>query len=304
VSDFSGTLQLFNVIKKDYNLENKAEKEQWTKVITAKHRLLDLHLKDVWTYRDLIRQFIKRDFITQYKQTILGPLWYLVQPVMSSIVYIFIFGRLAGIGTDGVPQILFYFGGTMLWTFFTGCLTGCSNVFLANQGIFSKVYFPRLTVPISLAAGQIIRLLIQFSLLVCIYLFYMVTGTRFHITWMIVLYPFIVAWIGILGTSIGLIVSSLTTKYRDLIQLLNFGIQLAMYATPVVYPLSEAPEKFRWLYYINPMSAPMELSRISLYGAGSVPVDMLFISLGFTAVLAFFGLVLFTKNERNFVDVI
>ena len=278
--------------------------EQWTKVISAKHKLLDLHLKDVITYRDLIRQFIKRDFITQYKQTVLGPIWYLVQPVMSSIVYIFIFGRLAGIGTEGIPPILFYFAGTMLWTFFTGCLTGASNVFINNQGIFTKVYFPRLTVPISLAAGQIIKFLIQFALLIVIYLYVFFTGTSIHPTFEIFLYPFIAVWVCVLGISIGLIVSSLTTKYRDLIHVLNFGIQLAMYATPVVYPLSEAPEKFRWLFFINPMSAPMELSRISLYGAGFIPVSMICVSLGLTVCFVFLGLVLFTKNERNFVDVI
>ncbi len=278
--------------------------EQWTKVISAKHNLLDLHLKDVITYKDLIRQFIKRDFITQYKQTVLGPLWYLVQPVMSSIVYIFIFGKLAGISTNGIPPILFYFAGTMLWTFFTGCLTGASNVFIHNQGIFSKVYFPRLTVPISLAAGQVIKLLIQFSLLIVIYLYFLLTGIHINISIQIFLFPFIVVWICAMGVSIGLIVSSLTTKYRDLIHILNFGIQLAMYATPVVYPLNETPEKFRWLFFINPMSAPMELSRIILYGAGSVPLCMICISIGMTFCFTFLGLILFSKNERNFVDVI
>lgn len=285
--------------------ETKEKDEiQWTKIITAKHKLLDLHLRDVWTYRDLIRQFIKRDFITQYKQTILGPIWYLVQPIMASIVYIFVFGRLAGIGTDGVPSILFYFLGTMLWTFFTGCLTGSSNVFINNQSIFGKVYFPRLTVPVSLAAGQLIKLIIQFFLLAVLYLYYFIRFGNVKPTWSVFLFPFIVVWIGILGTSIGLVVSSLTTKYRDLIQLLNFGLQLAMYATPVVYPLSEAPQKFLWVYYVNPMSVPMELSRISLYGAGSVPLPMLTISLSVAFVFLFSGLVLFVKNERSFVDVI
>ncbi|MCR5291242.1 MAG: ABC transporter permease [Treponema sp.] len=272
--------------------------------MTAEHKLLDLHLRDVIRYRDLIRQFIKRDFITQYKQTILGPLWYLIQPIMSSIVYIFVFGRLAGIGTDGVPSILFYFAGTMLWTFFTGCLQGSSNVFIVNQNMFGKVYFPRLTVPVSLAAGQLIKLIIQCFLFALLYLYYAIRFGSVHPTWAILLFPFVVLWIGVLGTSIGLVVSSLTTKYRDLIQLLNFGLQLAMYATPVVYPLSEAPQKFYWVYYINPMSVPMELSRISLYGAGSIPNSMLLVSLASAFVFTFLGLVLFTKNERTFVDVI
>ncbi|MBQ9494583.1 MAG: ABC transporter permease [Treponema sp.] len=286
------------------NIQGSLEKECWTKVITARHRLLDLHLRDVYRYRDLIVMFIKRDFVVQYKQTILGPLWYLIQPIMSSIVYIFVFGRLANIGTDGVPPMMFYFGGTMLWTYFTSCLTGASNVFISNQNIFSKVYFPRLTVPISTTAGHVIKLLIQSVLLAVFYVYYMLHGEAVRPTWWLFAFPLIVLWIGTLGTSVGLIVSSLTTKYRDLVHLLTFGIQLSMYATPVVYPLSEAPQKFFWVFYANPMSAPMELFRVWAYGAGSVPLNMLLVSLGVTAACAFFGLMLFVKNERSFVDVI
>ena len=280
------------------------DNKQWTKIITARHRLLDLHLRDVWTYRDLIRQFIKRDFVVQYKQTILGPLWYLIQPLISSLMYIFIFGNLAGIGTDGIPSIMFYFGGTMLWTYFSSCLLGCSNVFLTNKDLFGKVYFPRLTVPISLAAGHLIKLLIQFAFLVCLYLYFLISGVHIYPTWWFLLSPLLILWIGILGISIGLIISSLTTKYRDLKLVVDFGIPLVMYVTPVVYPLSEAPQKFFWLFYINPMSAPTELFRMWFFGAGSVPLSMLLISLGSTLALAFIGLVLFTRNERNFVDVI
>lgn len=288
----------------DKDTVSKNDDAQWTKVITAKRRLLDLHLKDVWDYRYLIKRFIKRDFVVQYKQTILGPLWYVIQPLLSSIMYIFVFGNLAGIGTDGVPSILFYFGGTMLWTFFTGTVLGGSNVFLSNKDVFGKVYFPRLTVPISIAAGLVIKLLIQFALLVCMYLYLIIRGVRVFPTWWAFSIPLIVIWIGVLGTSLGLIISSLTTKYRDLKLVVDFGIQLAMYATPVVYPLSEAPKKFFWLFYINPMSAPIETFRICFYGAGYVPLSMLLISLGSTFLLAFLGLVLFTRNERNFVDVI
>ncbi|MBQ9239138.1 MAG: ABC transporter permease [Treponema sp.] len=286
------------------NTQEAAQKEHWTKVITARHKLLDLHLRDVYRYRDLIMMFIKRDFVVQYKQTILGPLWYLIQPVMSSVVYIFVFGRLANIGTDGVPPLMFYFGSTMLWTYFTSCLTDTSNVFVSQQNIFSKVYFPRLTVPISIAAGYIIKLLIQCALLAVFYVYYVMRGAAVRPTWWVVAFPLIVLWIGTLGSSFGLIISSLTTKYRDLRLLLAFGIQLAMYATPVVYPLSEAPQNFFWIFYINPMSAPMELFRIWTYGAGSLPLDMLLVSLGVTAACAFLGLVLFVKNERSFVDVI
>ncbi len=278
--------------------------EQWTKVISAKHNLLNLHLKDVWKYRYLIKMFIKRDFIVAYKQTILGPLWYLVQPIISSIMYTFVFGRLANIGTDGIPFLLFYYAGTMLWTYFTSCLLQSSAVFTLNQNIFSKVYFPRLTVPISMTVGQIIRLGIQFALLMVFYAYYMIRGCSVRPSVFALLFPFIVMWIGALGTGLGLIISSLTTKYRDLNVLLNFGVQLAMYATPVVYPLSEAPERFRWVFTVNPMSAPIELFRVIFYGSGFLPPEMIAISLCTTAAILFLGLILFTRNERTFVDVI
>ena len=278
--------------------------EYWDKVITSEHKLLDLHLRDVYRYRDLILMFIKRDFVVQYKQTILGPLWYLVQPIISSIMYTFVFGRLANIGTDGIPFLLFYYAGTMLWTYFTACLLQSSAVFTANQNIFSKVYFPRLTVPISMAVGQIIRLGIQFALLMVFYVWYVVRGSSVRPTVYAFLFPLIVLWIGFLGCGLGLIISSLTTKYRDLNVLLNFGVQLAMYATPVVYPLSEAPERFRWVFMFNPMSAPIELFRVVFYGSGFVPSEMIIASLGTTAVILFLGLILFTRNERTFVDVI
>lgn len=277
---------------------------KWDKIITSEHKLLDLHLRDVYRYRDLILMFIKRDFVVQYKQTILGPLWYLVQPIISSIMYTFVFGRLANIGTDGIPFLLFYYAGTMLWTYFTSCLLQSSAVFTLNQNIFSKVYFPRLTVPISMAVGQIIRLGIQFALLMVFYAYYIISGTSVRPSAFAFVFPFVVLWIGFLGCGLGLIISSLTTKYRDLNVLLNFGVQLAMYATPVVYPLSEAPERFRWVFMLNPMSAPIELFRVIFYGSGFVPAEMILTSVGSTAFILFLGLVLFTRNERTFVDVI
>ena len=286
--------------------ETKEKDEiQWTKIITAKHKLLDLHLRDVWTYRYLIKMFIKRDFITQYKQTILGPLWYLVQPLITAFMYMFIFGKMAKVGTDGVPFILFYFAGTMLWTYFTSCLDSCSKTFTNNQNVFGKVYFPRLTSPIATCGFHIIKLLMQFMLLAVIFLYTVLIQKQYiSISWLAITFPLIVLWIGLLGGSLGLIISSLTTKYRDLNILLTFGIQLGMYATPVVYPLSELPEKFKWLAYANPMCAPIEFFRVAFYGAGRLDSSVLLTSIGMTIVLAFFGLVLFTRNERNFVDVI
>ena len=283
----------------------KSENTHWTKVITAKKRLLDLHLRDVWDYRYLIKMFVKRDFIVTYKQTILGPLWYLVQPLITAVMYMFIFGKMAKVGTDGVPFILFYFAGTMLWTYFTSCLESCSKVFTVNQNVFGKVYFPRLTSPIATCGFHIIKLAIQFILLAVIFLYTIfIQKHQINISLLALTFPLIVLWIGILGGSLGLIISSLTTKYRDLNILLGFGIQLGMYATPVVYPLSELPEKFSWLAYVNPMCAPIESFRIAFYGAGHLDSSIVLTSLGITFVLAFFGLVLFTRNERNFVDVI
>lgn len=284
---------------------SKNDDAQWTKVITAKKRLLDLHLKDVWDYRYLMKMFIKRDFVVQYKQTILGPLWYLVQPLVSSIMYMFVFGKMANVGTDGVPYILFYFAGSMLWSYFASCLDSCSKTFTNNQNVFGKVYFPRLTSPIATCGFHIIKLAIQFFLLALIFLYtVLIQKAQVNITPWALMFPLIVIWIGVLGGSLGLIISSLTTKYRDLNILLAFGIQLAMYATPVVYPLSEIPEKFSWLAYVNPMCAPIEFFRIAFYGAGHLEPTMIITSTAMTFVFAFLGLILFTRNERNFVDVI
>lgn len=277
----------------------------WDLILQPKSKFLDSkHIRELIRYRDLVYLFIKRDFTTQYKQTILGPLWYIVQPLVTTVAYTFVFGKLANIGTDSVPYLLFYFGGTMLWTYFTGVLNSAASIFSSNSGIFGKVYFPRLTVPISTTVGNMIKLALQFACLLIFYFYFLIKGAPIHPSWMICLFPLLVLWIGFLGCGLGMIISSLTTKYRDLNQLLGFGLQLAMYATPIVYPLSQAPEKWKWFFYVNPMSAPIELFRIWFYGAGEVPPLMTIISLGVTALCFFFGLILFNKNERTFVDVI
>lgn len=280
-------------------------KENWDLILQPKVKAFDAgKIRELIRYRDLILLFIKRDFTTQYKQTILGPLWYIVQPLVTTIMYTFVFGNLAKIGVDGIPHALFYFAGTMLWTYFTGVLNSASGIFSANSGIFGKVYFPRLTVPISTTIGQMIKLGLQFACLLVIYIYYIVTGAPVKPSWWIAAFPLMILWIGFMGCGIGMIISSLTTKYRDLNQLLGFGLQLAMYATPIVYPLSQAPEKYMWFFYINPMSAPIELFRIWFYGAGNVPPAMIIISLAETVVFFFCGMLLFNKNERTFVDVI
>ena len=292
------------ILAKENTSIKSQDNEKWDLVLQPKSKLLDLKIRELIRYRDLVLLFIKRDFTTAYKQTILGPLWYIVQPLVSTVMYTFIFGNLAEIGTDGVPYLLFYFAGTMLWTYFTGTLNSASSVFTSNSGLFGKIYFPRLTVPISTTVGHIIKLGIQFACLLVFYIYYLIVGANVQPSWWILAFPLLIIWIGLLGCGIGMMISALTTKYRDLNQLLSFGISLAMYATPIVYPLSEAPANLAWVFYINPMSAPVELFRIWFYGAGSVPTPMIFLSLGMTAVFFFFGLVLFNRNERTFVDVV
>lgn len=279
-------------------------REKWDLILEPKNKLLDLKIREIIRYRDLVFMFVKRDFATAYKQTILGPLWYIIQPLVSTIMYTFVFGNLANIGTDGIPYILFYYGGTMLWTYFSSTFTSASAVFTTNSAMFGKVYFPRLTVPISTTIGHIIKLGIQFATLLVFYFYYMFTGSPIQPSWWVLAFPLLIIWIGFLGCGLGMIISALTTKYRDLNQLVTFGISLAMYATPIVYPLSEAPANLEWVFYINPMSAPVELFRIWFYGAGNVPGDMIALSLGMTAFFFFIGLVLFNRNERTFVDVI
>lgn len=284
--------------------EAENTREKWDLILEPKNKLLDLKIREIIRYRDLVFMFVKRDFATAYKQTILGPLWYIIQPLVSTIMYTFVFGNLANIGTDGIPYILFYYGGTMLWTYFSSTFTSASAVFTTNSAMFGKVYFPRLTVPISTTIGHIIKLGIQFATLLVFYFYYMFTGSPIHPSWWVLAFPLLIVWIGFLGCGLGMIISALTTKYRDLNQLVTFGISLAMYATPIVYPLSEAPANLEWVFYINPMSAPVELFRIWFYGAGNVPGDMIALSLGMTAFFFFIGLVLFNRNERTFVDVI
>lgn len=287
----------------------KNQTQHWDKIIRSKKKVFDLRLKEVWDYRYLIKMFMKRDFVIFYKQTILGPIWYLFQPVISSIMYAFIFGALAGVGTDGVPFMLFYFSGTMIWSYFSSCLEGCANTFISNQNMFGKVYFPRLTAPIATCGINMLKLLIQFSLLLVLLVYYIfVKKVQINISLLALSFPLIFLWVGLMGGALGLIISSLTTKYRDLNMLLGFGLQLAMYVTPVVYPLSQLNSIpfsiVNILPFVNPMCAPVEFFRIAFYGAGHLTLPMFLTSLGFTFILVFFGLVLFTKNERNFVDVI
>lgn len=278
--------------------------EKWSLIITPKRRLFDLQIRELIRYRDLIFLFVKRDFVTQYKQTILGPLWYIINPVISTIMYTFVFGRLANIGTDGIPHTLFYYSGTMLWTFFAGCFNDSCNVFINNANIFGKVYFPRLVVPINYVFSNGIKILVQFLMLLVIFIYYLFTSAALSPSWQMLLFPFLIIWLAGIGVGAGIIVSSLTTKYRDLKQLVSFALNLAMYAAPVVYPLSEIPERFRWIAYANPVCAPIELFRNWFFGASSVSGNMILVSLGITVFLVAAGLILFNQNEQTFIDVV
>ncbi|ULQ60041.1 ABC transporter permease [Brucepastera parasyntrophica] len=279
------------------------EKDNWTTIIKPEHKLIDLRIRELIRYRDLVFLFFKRDFTTQYKQTILGPLWYVIQPLISTIMYTFVFGNLANISTEGVPHILFYFGGTMLWTFFEKCFKDSSDTFTSNADIFGKVYFPRLTVPISRVLINAVGLGIQFVLFIIFYVYYFVLKYPISPSWSALLFPCVVIWLAALGTGMGLIISAITTKYRDIKQLITFGISLWMYATPIVYPLSQIPEQFSWVFYINPVSAPIEYFRIIFYGTGYVPPAMFISSIVMTVVFLFFGLIFFNRGERTFIDV-
>jgi lipopolysaccharide transport system permease protein len=281
-----------------------ADEEKWDLIIKPKRKLLEIPIREIIRYRDLIFLFVKRDFTTQYKQTILGPLWFIISPFFSTVIYTFIFGRLANIGTDGIPHTLFYFSGTILWNFFYNCFNESCNVFINNAGIFGKVYFPRLVVPINYVFSNSIKSFIQLFMLIIIFIYFVFTGSFVHASWFVILIPLIFIWLAAIAVGAGIIISSITTKYRDLRNIVTFALNLGMYASPVVYPISEIPENFRWIAYANPVSAPIELFRKWFFGVSSSDTNMILISLGVTIVLVFIGLILFNQNEQNFIDVI
>jgi len=280
------------------------DEEKWSLIIKPKRKLFDLQIRELISYRDLIFLFVKRDFVTQYKQTILGPLWFVINPLISTVMYTFVFGRLANIGTDGIPFTLFYYSGAMLWAFFSGCFLDSSNVFINNINVFGKVYFPRLVVPINYVFSNSIKILVQFAMLMVFLAYHIYIGSPVHPSWFAFLFPLLVIWLAAVAVGAGIIISSLTTKYRDLRQLVTFAINLVMYAAPVVYPLSEIPQRFRWVAYANPICAPIELFRLWFFGAASVDMQMILISLGVTIFLVITGLILFSQNEQNFIDVV
>ncbi len=273
--------------------------------ITSEHKWFDLKLKEVWQYKDLIILFTKRTFKVMYKQTILGPAWLFLNPIITSLIYTFVFGGIAGIKTDGIPQILFYLSGNAIWTLFSSSLTKNANAFTANAAVFGKVYFPRLTTPISNMLTSIIEFGVQMILVFVLLVYYVITGAVHpnFLAWLLI--PLILLQLGIMGLGCGIIISSLTTKYRDLSILVGFGVQLWMYATPIVYPLSQIENGiFKTVLMFNPATAPIELFRYALLGQGIVSVPGLVFSWIFTIAVAVSGIMVFNKVEKTFMDTV
>ncbi|MBM4467305.1 MAG: ABC transporter permease, partial [Chloroflexi bacterium] len=265
---------------------------------------LDLRLDELWQARELVMLFVWRDFVSVYKQTILGPLWYLIQPLLTTITFTVIFGRIARLPTDGLPQMLFYMSGTVIWGYFAACLTKTSNTFVAHAGIFGKVYFPRLTVPLSILVSNLVALAIQLGLFLAFLTYFWLAGAAVQPNWWALLTPVLVAMMAGLGLGFGIIVSSLTTRYRDLQYLVTFGVHLLMYATPVVYPLSTVSGKFRWLILANPMTPIVESFRYAFLGAGTVDGGHLLYSTAFMLVVLLIGILIFNQVERTFMDTV
>lgn len=282
----------------------ETEVEQWDLIITPRKKWYDLQLADVWRYRDLITLFVRRDFVSRYKQTILGPVWLIIQPIMTSLVFTVIFGQIAKLPTDGLPQILFYLSGTILWHYFSNCLTGTSNTFIANAGIFGKVYFPRLVIPISIVISNLIMDIIQFTMFLAFMIYFILRGSDIHLTLWALTFPLLIILMAGLGLGFGIIVSSLTTKYRDLTYLVGFGVSLWMYVTPVIYPVSSIPGKLRWIADINPISPIVETFRTGFLGAGNGSWAGLVYSSIFMLVVMFIGVVIFNRVEKTFIDTV
>ncbi|MGN0503187.1 MAG: ABC transporter permease [Ruminococcus sp.] len=273
-------------------------------VVSAKRGLFNLNLKELWKYRDLVILFVKRDLKNVYKQTVLGPLWIVINPFLSTFVFTVIFGMIANISTDGIPQFLFYMSGNILWSYFSNCFNRASSTFLSNARIFGKVYFPRLVMPLSGIIYNSITFLVQFvmfSILVAVYAF---TGENVHPNLLVLALPVLLIHIAFLGTGMGLIISSLTTKYRDLNVLVSFGLTLWMYLTPVVYPVSQIPESFRWIMLLNPVAPILETFRYAFLGSGSFEWFYLLISAVVTSLILILGMIVFNQVEKNFIDTV
>jgi lipopolysaccharide transport system permease protein len=286
-------------------LTTPTQEEDWDFEITSDHSLLDLKLKDVWHYRDLLVLLVRRDFVSFYKQTILGPIWFFVQPIITIIFYSVVFGNLAGIPTDDIPKPIFYLAGTILWNYFSDCLTKTSTVFRDNAALMGKVYFPRLIMPLSIVASNLIRFGVQIILFVILFSFYSIKAHHIFINWYALLFPLLVLLIAAQGLGLGMIISAVTTKYRDIAFIVSFGVPLLMYATTVIYPLSVAEAKFHnysWIVKYNPITTVIETFRYGFFGKGDFSWLQLGYCTGMTMAILLLGAIIFNRVEKTFID--
>jgi lipopolysaccharide transport system permease protein len=277
--------------------------EQWDSVIESRHSLFDINLKEIWHYRDLLVLFVRRDFVTVYKQTILGPLWFFIQPLLTTITFTIIFGNVAQLSTDGAPKIIFYMAGITLWNYFSTCLTTVSGVFNANASIFGKVYFPRLIMPLTIVISNLMKFAVQFLLFICFVVYFTLQNQIQPNSW-ILLTPFIIILMALISMGIGLILSSMTTKYKDLNQLIGFGVQLFMYATPVIYPSSSVPQDYQWVVELNPLVGLFDYMRYAYLGVGEFTISDLVYPSIFSIVILAVGVLVFNKTQKTFMDTV
>ncbi len=273
-------------------------------LISPRKGLIDLKLKEIWYYRDLFVLFIKRDITVSYKQTVLGPLWFFIQPMLTTLMFLLVFGRIANIPTDGVPPILFYLGGITIWNYFSDCLRLTSSTFVSNAGLFGKVYFPRIITPLSIVSSNLVKFSIQFTLFLGVFLYYYFTNAQINPNFTLLLLPFYILILAIMALGFGLIISAMTTKYRDLTFLIQFGIQLWMYITPVIYPISQIPEKYRWVIMANPVSSIVEAFKYGFTGSGNFYISGILYSALFAVVLFFISVAIFNRTEKTFMDTV
>lgn len=288
-------------------MNNTNLSDNWLFEITPKNKFFTLNLKEIWQYRDLLFLFVKRDIITVYKQTVLGPLWYLIQPLFTSIIFTIIFNNVAGISTGSVPPFLFNLAGITVWNYFTACLTGTSDTFKANAAIFGKVYFPRIITPLSVVISNLIKFGIQFLIFIAFYIFYYFKGNNLSLNASIIFFPFLVIIMGGLGLGLGMLISSLVTKYRDFTNLIGFGIQLLMYLSAVMYPMELVKDKlpkFGWLVEYNPLAYTIETTRYMLLDIGNISALGLTYTALFTIIVFFIGLLIFNRTEKSFIDTV
>lgn len=288
-------------------MKNSNNANDWLFEITPKNKFFTLNLKEVWQYRDLLFLFVKRDVITVYKQTVLGPLWYLIQPMFTSITFTIIFNNVAGISTGPVPPFLFNMAGITVWNYFTSCLNGTSDTFKSNAGIFGKVYFPRIIMPLSVVISNLIKFGIQFLIFTAFYIFYYLKGYNISLNNLSIFFPLLILIMGILGLGLGMLISSMITKYRDFSYLVGFGIQLLMYLSAVMYPMELVKLKlpgYGWIVEYNPLAYIIETSRYMLLDIGNISIIGLLYTLGVTITIFFVGLLIFNKTEKSFIDTV